>query len=346
MTEQIEDRPTESIDGEDGCIWAFRGYQLDPAHFTTAMIHFYRGELARSNVWRTRLDTMTNWAVVTVGAALTFVFGALQNPHFVLLLVFLLLLTFLYFEARRYWYYVLWAYRVHLMETDFFAAMLAPPFRPSPDWADHLVSSLLHPVFPIAWWEAIGRRFRRNYVWLITLLIISWMIKLTLHPTLISDWATIVERAAVGLIPGTYVMSAVGAVYGLLAVLAAADSFPSATWDDLPMLLRWLERRLRRTAGPRLSKPRRQERMATIVTTYGQEVAVRLLKELGRGVTASKGTGMYTGQARDVLLCAVTEVRVSSLEGIVLQVDPNAFVIISAADRVRGEGFRPFEAPS
>ena len=31
---------------------------------------FYRGEMYRSTVWRTRLDTTTNWSVVTTGIAL------------------------------------------------------------------------------------------------------------------------------------------------------------------------------------------------------------------------------------------------------------------------------------
>src|SRR5262245_37214895 len=36
--------------------------KLQPAEFNTALVHFYRGEVQRSNVWRTRLDTTTNWA--------------------------------------------------------------------------------------------------------------------------------------------------------------------------------------------------------------------------------------------------------------------------------------------
>jgi uncharacterized membrane protein len=214
VTEQTKRRDAESRDQETNHTWAFRGYQLDPAHFTTAMVHFYRGELARSNTWRTRLDTTTNWAVVTVGGALIFAFGAPQNPHFLLLLVFMLLLTFLFIEARRYRYDVLWAYRVHLMEADFFAAMLAPPFRPSSDWADHLAESLLHPTFMITWWEAVGRRFRRNYVWLIALLLISRVIKLVLHPTPTLNRATVIERANLGILPGEWIVAAVGIVYG------------------------------------------------------------------------------------------------------------------------------------
>jgi uncharacterized membrane protein len=76
MTDQTKRRDAEALDEEDGHTWAFRGYRLDPSHFTTAMVHFYRGEVARANTWRTRLDATTNWAVLTVGAALTFVFGA------------------------------------------------------------------------------------------------------------------------------------------------------------------------------------------------------------------------------------------------------------------------------
>src|SRR5437588_10372767 len=38
-----------------------------PQEFNTAMAHFYRGEITRANTWRNRLDTTTNWAVLTTG---------------------------------------------------------------------------------------------------------------------------------------------------------------------------------------------------------------------------------------------------------------------------------------
>ena len=346
MSEQRSKRRDARLLDEDNHTWTFRGYQLDPAHFTTAMVHFYRAEVTRANTWRARLDTTTNWAVLTAAAALTFVFGGPQNPHYVLLLVLLLVLTFLYIEARRYRYYVLWAYRVHLMETDFFAAMLAPPFRPSADWADHLVESLHHPTFRISRWEAVGRRFRRNYVWLITLLLVSWGAKLVLHPSPTRDWVTVIERAAFGFIPGVWVLSTIGAVYATLAALAVVASI-SLTRREAPRRpLRWLEQKLRQAAWPLMPEPHPWERLAIIITARGEQVAQRLLTELGRGVTALEGTGMYTNKARDVLLCAVTDVQVQNLEDIAHQVDSKAFVIISPAAEVRGGGFRPFEAPS
>ncbi|MCK4315749.1 MAG: DUF2270 domain-containing protein, partial [Anaerolineae bacterium] len=230
--------------------------------------------------------------------------------------------------------------RVRLMETDFFAAMLVPPFRPSSDWADRLAESLLHPIFLIAWWEAVGRRFRRNYVWLVTLLLISWGVKLALHPVLAPDGVKMVERAAVGSVPGGWIMAAVGLVYGALVMLALAASLPR-TWRDAMPGPPW-----RRGEGPLVPEPSPRERLATIITARGRRVAIQLLTELGRGVTALEGTGMYTSEARDVLLCAVTEVQVPHLQEIVRRADPEAFVIVSPAEEVRGKGFRPFEAPS
>jgi len=346
MTEKTKHQDTNPLDEEENHTWTFRGYRLEPAHFTTAMVHFYRAEVTRANTWRTRLDATTNWAVITAGAALTFVFGAPQNPHFMLLLVLLLVLTFLHIEARRYQYYVLWAYRVHLMETDFFAAMLAPPFRPSADWADHLTESLHQPAFPISRWEAIGLRFRRNYVWLITLLLISWGAKLAIHPLPATDWATVIERAAFGSIPGMWTTSIVGIVYAALTVMAVASSLSRARPEALPKQLQELARRLQQAARPMIPEPRPWERLAIIITNQGQQIASQLLTDLGRGVTALEGTGMYTSKTRDVLLCAVTDVQVHTLEEIAHQVDPQAFVVISAVAEVRGGGFRPFEAPS
>jgi uncharacterized membrane protein len=343
---QAEQPDTESLGDACGSAWVFRGYQLDPGHFTTAMVHFYRGELSRANTWRNRLDTTTNWAVVTVGAALTFIFGAPQNPHFVLLLVFLLVLTFLHIEARRYRYYALWTYRVHLMETDFFAAMLAPPFRPSADWADRLVKSLLQPTFPVTRWQAVGRRFRRNYIWLITLLLVSWAAKLGIHPELASDWATLVERAAVGSIPGVWVIVAVGVVLAALTALAVAAFLPDTWRESLKAPLRRLRVEVPGSAGPLPMELHLREQLATIITTRGDLIASQVLKELGRGVTALQGTGMYTGEKRDVLLCAMTEVQAPHLRRIVYDADPAAFVIVSRAEEVRGGGFKPFEPPS
>ncbi|OGR28398.1 MAG: hypothetical protein A2139_01315, partial [Desulfobacca sp. RBG_16_60_12] len=162
--------------GDAEPVWTYRGYQLRSGEFNTAMVHFFRAEVQRANVWRQRLDTTTNWAVVTTGAALSFAFGQMID-HYVIILNTLLVTLFLFIEARRYRYYELWSYRVRLLETDFFAAMLVPPFRPGSDWAETMAENLLHPQFRISMWEAFGRRYRRNYAWVYVVLILAWVLK-------------------------------------------------------------------------------------------------------------------------------------------------------------------------
>ena len=78
---------------------------MTSTEFTTAMVHFYRGEIQRSNTWRNRLDTTTNWAVLTTGATLSFVFSSPSNPAFVIPINSILVAFFMFMEARRYRYY-------------------------------------------------------------------------------------------------------------------------------------------------------------------------------------------------------------------------------------------------
>src|SRR5581483_3187748 len=57
-------------------VWHYRGYDLRPQDFTTAMVHFYRGEIQRANTWRNRLDTTRNWAIVTTAGVISFALAA------------------------------------------------------------------------------------------------------------------------------------------------------------------------------------------------------------------------------------------------------------------------------
>ena len=64
-----------------------------------ALAHLYRGEVYRSTIWRTRLDTTTNWSVVSLGAALSLSFSSSQASPVPLLLVGLLSGTLMVLEA-------------------------------------------------------------------------------------------------------------------------------------------------------------------------------------------------------------------------------------------------------
>ncbi len=183
--------------------------KLAPADFNTALVHFYRGEVQRSNVWRTRLDATTNWAVITAGATLSFVFSSPDNPHFAIPINSILVSIFLFMEARRYRYYEVWANRVRVLETGYFAPMLSHrTMPPDKEWAEHISADLITPHFTISEWEAVGRRLRSNYIWIFILLALSWTLKVYLHPFPAANMETFINRAQVGIAPGWFVVSA------------------------------------------------------------------------------------------------------------------------------------------
>ncbi|HSL45532.1 MAG TPA: DUF2270 domain-containing protein [Anaerolineales bacterium] len=333
----------------DEPVWTYRGYRLKTSEFVTAMVHFFRAEIQRANVWRQRLDTTTNWAVVSTGATLSIAFSQPDIHHAIIILNTLLVLWFLMIEARRYRYYELWSYRVRLMETDFYAAMLVPPFHPSPEWAESLAENLLSPSFPISMWEAVGRRLRRNYIWIFLILNAAWVAKIWLFPEPAVNLAVFIERSGVGLISGEIMIALGLGFYGSLVVLALATiSMNRATGEVLPRFGEeavtsiFSEDGIRKGLHAFLAPPhRRKQLMALIITSKAEAVAGRILSDLGRGVTALSGKGMYTGQERSVLICALTVTEVHNLKAAVNKEDSSAFVVVSAAQEILGRGFNP-----
>jgi hypothetical protein len=91
--------------------------------------------------------------------------------------------------------------------------------------------------------------------------------------------------------------------------------------------------------------PRHQRRqlLALIITNKADTVSKRILTDLGRGVTAMSGKGMYTGQKRAILLCALTVTEVHNLKTAVAKEDAQAFVIVSPAQEILGRGFNPLD---
>ncbi|MBM3145666.1 MAG: DUF2270 domain-containing protein [Chloroflexi bacterium] len=350
----IEDNPPfEQAPPVAEPVWTYRGYQLRASEFTTAMVHFFRAEVNRANVWRMRLDTTTNWAVVTTGAALSFTFAQTGSPHIVILLDMLLVTLFLLIEARRYRYYELWSYRVRLMETDFYAAMLVPPFHPSPDWAEALAENLLTPHFPVSIWEALGRRLRRNYLWIYLILGLSWVAKITLFPRSARSWEEILARITIGPFSGQLILLIVCLSFVLIFLVALATAgLHQAAGEVLPRFghlpappglaeqQKGVRQKLRAWFRP---SARRQQLLTFIITDRPKQVSERIMEEMGRGVTVITGEGAYTGRQHAVLMCALTVTEVAHLKALVSATDPQAFAIVSPAQGVFGKGFMPLE---
>jgi uncharacterized membrane protein len=206
---------------------------LTATEFNTAMVHLYRGEVGRANTWRMRLDGTTNWAVLTTGATLSFAFSSDKNTHVMILINSLLIFYFLYIEARRYLFYDLWRTRVRLMETDFFAEMLTPDRQEElENWRQILANDLLHPRFSTTLWQALGRRLRRNYIWIFGVLVISWMVKIVIHPHTPSSLGELLARIQIGPIPPWVVLLSGVLFNSFLFVLALTTRDRSS--DETP----------------------------------------------------------------------------------------------------------------
>lgn len=84
-------------------------------------------------------------------------------------------------------------------------------------------------------------------------------------------------------------------------------------------------------------------RTATIISARPVELSQQIMRDLQRGVTMWPGVGMFSGQERRILFCAVSRAEVSQLKAIIHEVDPEAFVVIGQAHEALGEGFKPLK---
>ena len=79
---------------------------------------------------------------------------------------------------------------------------------------------------------------------------------------------------------------------------------------------------------------------AFIITAHPGQVADELMKELDRGASGIHIKGMYTGEERMMVFCVVGKKQIPQLKQIVGTIDPDAFVVVSDAREVLGEGFQ------
>lgn len=170
--------------------------------YISAMVHLYRGELYRATQWRMRLDTTTNWAVITTAGLLSFAFGEGVHSHWILLMGVTLVMTFWGFESRRFRYSDLWYVRLRLIEENFYGPILRrDPRSPDFGWGELVAEDLFHPRFKISRLQALRERFVRNYWAIFGVLLFAWTVKLTVAPEPAHSWGEIQQRLAMGFLP-------------------------------------------------------------------------------------------------------------------------------------------------
>lgn len=154
----------------------------DPC-YVNALSHFYRGELGRIMVWRQRLDVTTTWAITTSTTIIGVAFSIREVPHIIFFFNLMLVWIMLWIEARRYRFYDAFRGRVRMLESHFLVPMVSQsPKILDGQWRRLVCEDLILPSFKISRLEALGRRMKRNYVFIFLIVIFAWTMKVLLHP--------------------------------------------------------------------------------------------------------------------------------------------------------------------
>ena len=76
-----------------------------------------------------------------------------------------------------------------------------------------------------------------------------------------------------------------------------------------------------------------------IVTSKPEEIAQKVSDDLGRGITFIRGMGYYSRKDLDIVYCVVSRNEMKQMKDIINRIDPFAFITISEAHEILGEGF-------
>ncbi len=187
---------------------------IEPSERTMILAHYYRAMVGRADVWRTRMDSTTHWAIGATAAIVTFALGDSSVPHHVVFISTLLTLGFLALEARRLTFYHLFQQRVLRLERGFVAPALQGTTDSAP--ADLALAELREalaghlgrtaPTMPLV--KAVSRRLRRIYLFLFAVQMLAWGLKLSGHPQKSVSIAELADRAHIGAIPGEVILAA------------------------------------------------------------------------------------------------------------------------------------------
>src|SRR6266496_2699025 len=144
------------------------------------MSHFYRGEMGRIMVWR-----------------------------------------MLWIEARRYRFYDAFRARVRMLEAHFLVPMVMENRELlQGEWKKLVCEDLILPSFKITKLEAVGRRLKRNYMFIFILILVAWLTKIFLHATApINDVVSFYQALRIGHIPSWVVaMVFVGTFVSVISI--------------------------------------------------------------------------------------------------------------------------------
>ncbi len=80
-------------------------------------------------------------------------------------------------------------------------------------------------------------------------------------------------------------------------------------------------------------------RIAFVITEKGNEISNQLVTTSPRGVTIIDVVGAYTNDEKKMLFCALKESESEVFQRKILTIDPEAFIVFSESQRIKGNGF-------
>ena len=80
-------------------------------------------------------------------------------------------------------------------------------------------------------------------------------------------------------------------------------------------------------------------RLCYIISQRSEELRHAITEQLGRGATMLQGHGAWSGREEQVILCVVKPPQIGRLRRMVREIDEHAFLVVSDARSVYGQGF-------
>lgn len=83
-----------------------------------------------------------------------------------------------------------------------------------------------------------------------------------------------------------------------------------------------------------------EARLVYIISDVPEKVLKRVLSEMEAGATLLSGQGAYSNKNKKIIMCVVKKRKSILLQTIVKEEDKNAFIIITSANEIYGEGYK------
>ena len=134
-------------------------------------------------------------------------------------------------------------------------------------------------------------------------------------------------------------------LFGINSVVITASFFVfynsevSIAINILPIMLSIFEAYVESKTNEALTNGFQSAIEFRIITDKPDEMAVAVMKELGRGVTSLPATGMYSKITHSMLVCVISRRQIAALKRLMKRIDPDAFAVMSNVSQVFGLGF-------